>query len=335
MKNKKRQIIPLLLIFLSIVVFISMAYIDISVNTPQSSFKQIKKVEIAKGYSLKKIARLLNEQNLIKNYSIFITSAYLRGISNKLKSGEYELSTDMTPLEIMEKLYKGEIVYYKITIPEGYNIKNIANLLEKNELINKEKFISLTQDREFLSSLGIKAISLEGYLFPDTYYFSKGMTEEEIINKMIESLNNLFTEKLQKRLQDLNFTIHKILTLASLIEKEAQIDSERKLVSAVFHNRLKSNMLLQSDPTVIYALEDFDGNLKKQDLSYDSPYNTYLYPGLPPTPIANPGTDSIMAALYPADVDYLYFVSKNNGEHHFSSTFKEHNEAVKKFQLKR
>ncbi|HUU50379.1 MAG TPA: endolytic transglycosylase MltG [Nitrospinota bacterium] len=335
MKNKKRQIIPLLLIFLSIVVFISMAYIDISVNTPQSSFKQIKKVEIPKGYSLKKIARLLNEQNLIKNYSIFITSAYLRGISNKLKSGEYELSTDMTPLEIMEKLYKGEIVYYKITIPEGYNIKNIANLLEKNELINKEKFISLTQDREFLSSLGIKAISLEGYLFPDTYYFSKGMTEEEIINKMIESLNNLFTEKLQKRLQDLNFTIHKILTLASLIEKEAQIDSERKLVSAVFHNRLKSNMLLQSDPTVIYALEDFDGNLKKQDLSYDSPYNTYLYPGLPPTPIANPGTDSIMAALYPADVDYLYFVSKNNGEHHFSSTFKEHNEAVKKFQLKR
>jgi len=335
MKNKKRQITPLLLIFLSIAVFISMAYIDISVNTPQSSFKQIKKVEIPKGYSLKKIARLLNEENLIKNYSIFITSAYLRGISNKLKSGEYELSTDMTPLEIMEKLYKGEIVYYKITIPEGYNIKNIANLLEKNELINKEKFISLTQDREFLSSLGIKAISLEGYLFPDTYYFSKGMTEEEMINKMIESLNNLFTEKLQKRLQDLNFTIHKILTLASLIEKEVQIDSERKLVSAVFHNRLKSNMLLQSDPTVIYVLEDFDGNLKKQDLSYDSPYNTYLYPGLPPTPIANPGTDSIMAALYPADVDYLYFVSKNNGEHHFSSTFKEHNEAVKKFQLKR
>jgi len=335
MKNKKRQITPLLLIFLSIAVFISMAYIDISVNTPQSSFKQIKKVEIPKGYSLKKIARLLNEENLIKNYSIFITSAYLRGISNKLKSGEYELSTDMTPLEIMEKLYKGEIVYYKITIPEGYNIKNIANLLEKNELINKEKFISLTQDREFLSSLGIKAISLEGYLFPDTYYFSKGMREEEMINKMIESLNNLFTEKLQKRLQDLNFTIHKILTLASLIEKEVQIDSERKLVSAVFHNRLKSNMLLQSDPTVIYVLEDFDGNLKKQDLSYDSPYNTYLYPGLPPTPIANPGTDSIMAALYPADVDYLYFVSKNNGEHHFSSTFKEHNEAVKKFQLKR
>jgi len=335
MKNKKRQITPLLLIFLSIAVFISMAYIDISVNTPQSSFKQIKKVEIPKGYSLKKIARLLNEENLIKNYSIFITSAYLRGISNKLKSGEYELSTDMTPLEIMEKLYKGEIVYYKITIPEGYNIKNIANLLEKNELINKEKFISLTQDREFLSSLGIKAISLEGYLFPDTYYFSKGMTEEEMINKMIESLNNLFTEKLQKRLQDLNFTIHKILTLASLIEKEVQIDSERKLVSAVFHNRLKSNMLLQSDPTVIYVLEDFDGNLKKQDLSYDSPYNTYLYPGLPPTPIANPGTDSIMAALYPADVDYLYFVSKNNGEHHFSSTFKEHNEAVKKYQLKR
>lgn len=335
MKIKKIQIIPILLIFLSITAFIGMVYIDLSSNTPRSSFKQIKKVEIPKGYSLKKIAHLLKQQDLIENHYIFLTLAYLKGISNKLKSGEYNLSTDMTPLEIIEKLYKGEIVYYRITIPEGYNIKNIVNLLVKNELINKEKFISLTQDGEFLSSLGIKALTLEGYLFPDTYYLSKGMKEEEIINKMIERLNNLFTEKLQKRLKEINFTIHKILTLASLIEKEVQIDSERKLVSAVFHNRLKSKMLLQSDPTVIYALEDFDGNLKKQDLSYDSPYNTYLYPGLPPTPIANPGKDSIIAALYPARVDYLYFVSKNDGEHHFSPTFKEHKEAVKKFQLKR
>ena len=335
MKTRKEHIIPLFLISLFIAVFILMAYLDISLNTPKSPLKEIKKVEIPRGYPLKKIAHLLKDQNLINHPSVFIISAHLRGIGNQLKAGEYSLSADMTPLQIMEKLYKGEVVSYTVTIPEGYNLREIGDLLNKTGLIDKERFISLTRDKAFISSLGINAPTLEGYLFPDTYYFPKGMKEEEIIKKMVERLNRLFTEKVEKRLKEINFTRHKILTLASLIEKEVQVDSERRLVSAVFYNRLKLGMLLQSDPTVIYALKDFDGNLRKKDLQYDSPYNTYKYPGLPPTPIASPGKDSIMAALYPADVDYLYFVSKNNGEHHFSSTLKEHLRAVRKFQLKR
>lgn len=335
MKTNKQNIIPFLIIFLFASIFLVMAYFDIVSNRPASSLQQVKKVEIPRGYSLKKIVNLLKKETLIENRSTFVILAHLRGTTGQLKAGEYLLSTDMTPLEIMDKLLKGNVITYSLTIPEGYTIKEITNLLEKNKLLDKERFAALTRDRKLLNSLEIKAESLEGYLFPDTYHFPKGTKEEEIIRKMVEKLNNLFTEDIKTRLKQINFSKHEILTLASLIEKEARIDSERKLISAVFHNRLKKNMLLQSDPTVIYALKDFHGNIRKKDLQIDSPYNTYVYRGLPPAPIANPGKDSILAALYPAEVDYFYFVAKNNGEHYFSSSFKEHNKAVRKYQLKR
>jgi UPF0755 protein len=335
MKTNKQNIIPFLIIFLFAATFLAMGYFDMILNRPANSLQQVKKIEIPRGYSLKKIANLLKKENLVGNHSTFVILTHLRGVTNQLKAGEYLLSTNMTPLEIMEKLFKGDVITYSLTIPEGYTIKEIANLLEENKLLDKERFTALAQSRKTLDSLGIKAKSLEGYLFPDTYHFPKGTKEEEIIKKMAEKLNNLFTEDIKKRLEEINFSKHEILTLASLIEKEARIDSERKLISAVFHNRLKRKMLLQSDPTVIYALKDFDGNIRKKDMKIDSPYNTYVYRGLPPAPIANPGKDSILAALYPAEVDYLYFVAKNNGEHYFSSNFKEHNKAVRKYQLKR
>lgn len=335
MKTNKQNIIPFLILFLFLGIFLAMGYFDMALNRPASPLREMKKIEIPRGYSFKKIANLLKKENLIQNRSTFVILSHLRGVTNQLKAGEYHLSKNMTPLEIMEKLLKGDVVSYSLTIPEGYTIREIANLLEKSKLLDKKRFTALAQSRKILDSLGIKAKSLEGYLFPDTYHFPKGTKEEEIIRTMVEKLNNLFTEDIKKRLEEINFSKHEILTLASLIEKEAQIDSERKLISAVFYNRLKKNMLLQSDPTVIYALKDFDGNIRKKDLKIDSPYNTYVYKGLPPAPIANPGKESILAALYPAKVDYLYFVAKNNGEHHFSKNFKEHNRAVRKYQLKR
>jgi len=335
MKLNKKIIFPIVMISLFACIFIVLAFLDIASNTPLSSFKQTKTIEIRKGYTLNQIATLLKRENLIRYPSVFLITAHLRGVTNRLKAGEYRLSTDMTQQEILKKLYKGDVVYYSLTIPEGYTIKEIAQLLGKKNLLNKDTFLALTKDKEFLRSLGIEAETLEGYLFPETYFFPKGTKEEDVIRKMVEKQNELFNDKIKKRLEEIHFTRHEILTLASLIEKEAKVGSERELISAVFHNRLKKKMLLQADPTVIYALKHFDGNIKKRDLKYDSPYNTYLYPGLPPAPIANPGKDSIMAALYPAQVDYLYFVSKNNGEHYFSSTLKEHHLAVRKYQLRK
>jgi UPF0755 protein len=184
-----------------------------------------------------------------------------------------------------------------------------------------------------IKTVGVEANSLEGYLFPDTYRLDKTMPEEAIIKKMVSRFWEIFNVDLQNRSRELGFSYHQVVTLASIIEKETGAEEERRLISAVFHNRLKRKELLQSDPTVIYAVKDFDGNLTREDLKLDSRYNTYRYAGLPPGPIANPGRASLIAALHPAEVDYLYFVSKNDRTHEFSSDLKQHNAAVRKYQL--
>ncbi|MFQ5717561.1 MAG: endolytic transglycosylase MltG, partial [Nitrospinales bacterium] len=191
-------------------------------------------------------------------------------------------------------------------------------------------------DRSLIDSLDIPGENLEGYLFPETYHFDKNTDERAIVKTMVDTFKRraLKPEYLD-RARELGFSFHKIITLASLIEKETGREDERELISAVFHNRLRKNMRLQCDPTVIYALKNFDGNLRKKDLGIDSPYNTYRYAGLPPGPIANPGLESIRAALYPASANYIYFVSKQNGSHEFSSALADHNRAVRKYQLKK
>jgi len=260
----------------------------------------------------------------------------LRRAESRLKAGEYKLSPCMNLIKVLGILEQGRVLEHPFTIPEGYTIAQIARVLAELGLADEERFLKLAYDQKFISKLGIRTISLEGYLFHDTYRISKGNKEEEIIELMVGQFNKTITQNDRKRAAELGFSMHQIVTLASIIEKETSAPGERSLISAVFHNRLKRKLPLQSDPTVIYALgKDFDGNLTKKDLMTESPYNTYLYPGLPPGPIANSGRAAIHAALYPAEVDYLYFVSKNDGTHKFSTTHKEHIRAVRKYQRRR
>lgn len=208
----------------------------------------------------------------------------------------------------------------------------IAETAGQQGVADSQEVSRLLRDRAFISALGIRAETLEGYLYPDTYKFPRGAKAKDVLAAMVERLRQVYGPELQARAHDLKMTQHQVLTLASVIEKETGVNEEREEISAVFHNRLKKGIPLQSDPTVIYGLPAFDGNIRKKDLSSPSPYNTYRVAGLPPGPIANPGIDAIRAALYPSNSRALYFVSKNDGTHQFSSTLAEHNEAVEKYQ---
>jgi UPF0755 protein len=317
----------IIVLFLTIIVLYQV-YVPVD-----KSSNDTKIVDIRRGIGLKEIAKILKDNGLIHNEFTFELLTKLKKSQHNIKAGEYKFSPGMNSIEILSKLVRGDYIKTSFTIPEGYNILQIADLLSKKGYVNRERFIRLTKDKDFISQLGIDAPTLEGYLFPETYYIFKGAKEEEIIRIMISQLNDVITHEDKEQAKRLGLSFHQILTLASIIEKETKVAHERHLVSAVFHNRLKENIPLESDPTVIYALlPDFDGNLTKEDLKIDSIYNTYRNRGLPPTPIASPGLASIKAALYPAKVDYLYFVSMNNGTHKFSTTLKEHNRAVLKYQ---
>ena len=241
----------------------------------------------------------------------------------------------MNMLHLLQSLEQGKILCHKVTIPEGFIIWQIAGLLADQGLANKEKFIALASDQNMTKEFGLQAKTLEGYLYPDTYHFSKGLSEKSIITTMVQRFKSIIRPEWKKRCRDMDFTLHQIVTLASLIEKETSKRDEKFVVSAVYHNRLQQGIRLQCDPTIIYSLKNFNGNLTNKHLLIDSPYNTYRNYGLPPGPIANPGEESIQAALYPAKKDYCYFVSKNDGTHHFSRTLKEHNKAVYKYQKRR
>jgi len=303
-------------------------------SRPMSESTQTQIFEVKSGMTLKQVSQELFHQNLIRSANAFQTIAFIQDKEKRIKVGEYYISPSMLPNEILQRITSGKTVLHSVTIPEGYRITEIADLLEGRDLVDKNIFLQQAKNVDLLE--GIATGSLEGYLFPDTYHFGKRTTEIKIINKMVETFKErALKQDFLKRAEDLGFSFHEIITLASLIEKETGKDSERKKISSVFHNRLKKNMLLQTDPTVIYAIDVFDGNIRKRDLKIDSPYNTYLYKGLPPGPIANPGLKSITAALYPADTSNLYFVSKQDGSHKFSATLNEHNLAVQKYQLRK
>ncbi len=292
-------------------------------------------VEIPRGSSFAQTADILNEAGLIRQKKGFYLLALVTDTAKYIKAGEYDLQSSMTPMALLEKLTKGKVKGYQVFIPEGFTLNQIASCLENQGLADRETFISLASDSRLLSSLGIEEESVEGYLFPDTHRLNKSMGEEGILRFMVRQFRKVMTPDMLTRANELGLTEDEVVTLASIIEKEGGSQEERPIISAVFHNRLKRGMRLQSDPTVIYGIEDFDGNLRKSDLREKTPYNTYRIEGLPPGPICNPGREAIEAALYPASVDFLYFVSKNNGSHQFSSNLKDHNKAVLKYQIKR
>ena len=284
--------------------------------------------------TLNKVSKELYRQGIIRSSMAFQAIALLQEKQKLIKIGEYYVSPSMLPMEILQRITSGKTILYAVTIPEGYRITEIGDILAKNGLADKEKFIKQTKKIELLK--GIAKDSLEGYLFPETYHFGKYIDEKLIVKMMVDTFQDrALNKKFLNRAREIGFSYHEIITLASLIEKETGKDSERKKISSVFHNRLKKNMLLQTDPTVIYAIKNFDGNIKKRHLKIDSPYNTYRYKGLPPGPISSPGLKSIIAALYPANTSNLYFVSRRDGSHQFSSTLNEHNQAVEKYQLRK
>ncbi|SLM49127.1 conserved protein of unknown function [Nitrospira japonica] len=278
------------------------------------------------------VATLLEHEGLIKSRSAFVLLGRSQSADRRIRAGEYELTAAMAPAEILGKLLSGQVVLHPITIPEGLTMVQIASLMEQHEVADGADFLRLARDGSFIASLGLKLDSLEGYLYPDTYKFPKGVRSRDVIATMVEHFRQAYRPELQARAGDLRMTQHEVVTLASVIEKETGADAERAEISAVFHNRLRKHIPLQSDPTVIYGLTGFDGNIRKKDLSSPSPYNTYRVVGLPPGPIASPGLRAIEAALYPSNSRALYFVSRNDGTHQFSSTLSEHNQAVERYQ---
>ncbi|MDC0206667.1 endolytic transglycosylase MltG [Nitrospinae bacterium] len=303
-------------------------------SRPVSNNTQLQTFEIKPGVTLNKVAKKLSREGLIRSSSAFQAIALLQEKQKLIMIGEYNVSPSMLPTEILQRITSGKTILHPVTIPEGYRIIEIGDILVKKGLADKGKFLEQTKDTRLLKEIAVD--SLEGYLFPETYHFGKFTNERTIVKKMVDTFKErTLKQEFLNRAKEIGFSFHEIITLASLIEKETGKDSERKQISSVFHNRLKKNMLLQTDPTVIYAIENFDGNIKKRDLKIDSPYNTYRYKGLPPGPISSPGLKSIIAALYPANTSNLYFVSRQDGSHQFSSTLNQHNEAVQKYQLRK
>lgn len=292
-------------------------------------------IDILPGEGFQRIAARLVEAGIVNGPIKFKLLARLKGFDKKIKAGEYLLSASLSPNQIFEILVNGRVYLHKLTVPEGYTLHQIAALVEKAGLTAASDFLKTAQDAAFVRNKEIDAETFEGYLFPETYYFPKNVTPKKIVSTMVQRFWSTILPGWQARSKELGLSIHKIITLASIIEKETGIPAERPLISSVFHNRLKKGMRLESDPTVIYGIEGFEGNITRKHLEERTPYNTYLVRGLPPGPIANPGFESIKAALYPADTEYLYFVSRKDKTHQFSSNIDDHNRAVRKYQLGR
>lgn len=301
---------------------------------PPGSTGPVKIIDIPDGASFRQVAALLKKEGVIASQWAFLLLGKLTLADRRILAGEYAVHPGMRPMDILADMQNGRVILHSITIPEGFTAVQIADLLEQRGLAERGEFIRLVHDRAFIRSLDLDAASLEGYLFPNTYRFPRREKVGDMIQTMVAGLWRTFTPELRARAREVNMTPHQVLTLASLIEKETSVGDERPLISAVFHNRLKRSIPLQSDPTVIYGLTSFNGNLTRRDLAAPSPYNTYRITGLPPGPIASPGADSIRAALYPAPTSYLYFVARNDGTHKFSSSLTEHNRAVDKYQPK-
>ena len=305
----------------------------IALFVPPTSEKVWKEIQVTEGMSFKAISAKLKQEGIIRYRGYFEIIARLQGITRKVRVGYYGLGSHMSMWRVIDAFRLGKVLEYEVVIPEGYNLFQIGWTLSQTPLISDpNQFIDLVQNKDFVRSLDIEADSLEGYLFPDTYYLPKGITVQEIARRMVMRYRNIFSESYRKRASELGFTEAQIVALASIVEKEAKIESERKLVSAVYHNRLKKGMKLQADPTAVYGKRAWVKKVTAEDLKRRTPYNTYLYKGLPPGPIANPGQGAILAALYPENVDYLFFVAQGDGSHYFSTEFGEHEKAIDRYK---
>ncbi|OGU56575.1 MAG: hypothetical protein A2V66_14410 [Ignavibacteria bacterium RBG_13_36_8] len=292
------------------------------------------KLEIPKGYSLARVIDTLYVKNIIPNKTSIRIAAFLFGAETKIKAGRYKIPNGLSYIQLIDLLLEGQSDEQElVTIPEGIWQKNLAGLLKNVVYVDSLEFVKLSSNKQFIKSLGLSVNNLEGYLLPETYYLYKNSNAEEIIRKLKSEMDKIFVDSVETRMSELKMTRHQILTIASIIDGESNIVSEYKRISGVYHNRLKKGMKLQADPTIQYLIRDRKHNkILYKDLEINSRYNTYMYYGLPPTPINNPGKDAIYAALYPEKHDYYYFVADGDGGHVFSKTFAQHLRNVEKYR---
>jgi UPF0755 protein len=288
-------------------------------------------IKIKFGTPLKTIAADLWQAGVIRSAAQFEFTAKIFRKQNKIRAGQFTLYTKSSYKRVLDALTDGPQTLIKVTIPEGISMSTVASILAKKLELDSLALISLGSDSSFCASFGIKGRSLEGYLYPETYLFNYGMNEKQALSALVYQFKKQVPDTVGRAAQKSGYTFHQMLTLASILEGEAMLDSELPIISSVYHNRLRRGMMLQADPTIQYIIPDGPRRLLKRDLQLDSPYNTYKYRGLPPGPISNPGYKAILAALHPARTDYIYFVANGDGSHTFSTTLSEHLAAKRQF----
>jgi UPF0755 protein len=315
----------------------SAGWLYVSLHRPYKGFSEAETfVEIPPGAGTAAMGRRLAAAGVVRNPLTFRIAAWMRTNKRPLQAGEYRFDSSLTPAQVVDKIARGDVYLRSLTFPEGLTIKQMAAIFEQKGFGTAESFTRAAANPDRIRALDPQAPDLEGYLFPDTYALPRRATAEALVANMVAQFEKALTPEMRDSAAARGLGVRELVTLASLVEKETARADERTLVAAVYTNRLKIGMGLQCDPTVIYALEKagrYDGNLRRADLSFDSPYNTYRYPGLPPGPIAAPGRAALAAAAAPADVPYLYFVSRNDGSHAFATTLDEHNRNVQQFQV--
>ena len=329
------------LAFLFLLILIAAAaagvWVYLRVGDPYRGYQGAEQfVEIPAGAGSRTIGDRLVEAGIVRDATSFRVGLYVSGKGRHLQAGEYRFDRAMTPMEVIDKLARGDVYVINITFPEGLTMAEMGKIFETHELGPASAFVMAARDPSAIKALDPAARDLEGYLFPETYLLSRRSDAPQLVRLMTERFEHVFTPDLRQAAAARGLTVRQAVTLASIVEKEASRPEERPIVAAVYENRLRIGMALQCDPTVIYALDragKYTGNLRRDDLAFDSPYNTYRYPGLPPGPIASPGRASLEAAVHPAQVDFLYFVSRNDGSHEFARTLEEHNRNVQKWQV--
>jgi UPF0755 protein len=293
-------------------------------------------VDIPQGAGSAAIGDRLIAGGVIRDRFTYRLALWMSGHGRRLKAGEYRFERAMTPFEVIDTIARGDVYVIHVTFREGLTIAEMSKVFESHGLGDASAFVEAAKNAALVRELDPGAKDLEGYLFPETYALPRKTDADKLIRLMVAGFEHVFTPELRQGAAARNLSVRQAVTLASIVEKETGRAEERPLIAAVFMNRLKMGMALQTDPTIIYALQRsgrYDGNLHKEDLSLDSPYNTYKFTGLPPGPIASPGAASLEAAVHPADATYLYFVSRNDGSHAFASTLDEHNRNVQKYQV--
>lgn len=327
--NKKQTLIVFAFFFSFLV------YISARMLTPLPFGNNPLEFKIEKGMTYRQVVEVLAQKKLIRDKWAFLVLGRLTNITNKIRAGYYPIWGNTSPWQIFEALKRGKIIEFELTIVPGDSLLEIADKFSALGITKTDEFNKLSADKDFLDTLDIDAPSLEGYLFPETYKFPKGLEAEDILSNMVYKLREKYNAEMFDRTYALKLNERDVLTMASIIEKEAVIDSERAVIAGVYYNRLRKKMPLQADPTAVYGVKSSRDKITKQDLLRKTRYNTYTISGLPPGPIASPGLKSIIAALYPADVPYLYFVSNNDGTHNFSTTLDSHTDAVRAYREKK